>query len=289
MAGKWQAAKAAFDPLVTKFSESGHEKAPAIVKAWAGAEVAAGKGDFKSALTVAAKIKPVLTAVQASEEAVGQDVAPDTPSPEEERWAQESGPLAEAFEAAMAKNPKDRTKLEAAYAMAVEKAEVGEFKSALVIAGKLKPRLDKVAEQQEADTASEIPKGTVDYQKSRLLWSKTRAKMEAELELLQKDIEKVALAIPQLKERQNEFAQLNTHLEGFDTQLEEVLDELSQTPDGARREKLKDMATQKVIQYQQLLEQDFFKDVDSNNGFRKLNVRSSAVSALGAISKSLAA
>lgn len=59
-AAAWEKIAAAFGPLVDTFGRSGNEKANTVLAAWAGAQNAAAAGKYAAAMTVAAKLKPLL-------------------------------------------------------------------------------------------------------------------------------------------------------------------------------------------------------------------------------------
>jgi hypothetical protein len=84
-----------------------------------------------------------------------------------------------------------------------------------------------------------------------------------------------------------EVTSLRARLDVFDTRLEDVLDEITNTPEGAARSALKVQARGALDDYVKALESDFFLDVDDENGFVQVAVAASARKALGAIAKVL--
>lgn len=281
----WSSVHAELDPAVARFVDSGHEKGPAVRKAWDGAQKAADGGDYKSALSVATKIKPLVTAGDIP-------AAPPPPpgpdgDPNAQAWAKIAGPLEQLYLKAMANNPPNRTKLEGAYMMAVEKAdEAQDYKAALTIAKKLKPALEEAA---KGGGATEVPKDVVAFQKSRVVWVDTRNKMKSEMKKLEAAIAAVCKDDPELAPVAGEVTALSKRLEVFDDRLEDVLDRITNTPEGDERTKLKAEAVQAIKDYQSALNDPFFNDVDNDNGFVNVQVASSATKSLDSISKVLQA
>ncbi|WP_343115938.1 hypothetical protein [Ostreiculturibacter nitratireducens] len=283
LAAEWHEAESELSQPVEAYIRAGHEKSPVVEKVWAGALQAAGKGDYKTALDVARRIQPLVTA---GEDDGGAEQREEQ-SPEAAAWAKLQGPLGDLYARAVAHNPPTRTKLEAAWAMAVEKADSGDFKTALTIAAKLKPALEAAADAGPAET--EIPKDVVAFQKSRILWSNTRAKMLSEMKKLESAIISACAGDEDLSAVVAEVSNLTRRLDVFDQRLEDILDRITNTPDGPARETLKSDAKAAIEAYKQALGDDFFNDVDANNGFVNVAVASTAQKSLDAISKSLGA
>ena len=282
MAEQWVKVTAALGPHVERFAASGDDRGPAVTKAWDGAVQAAEKGDYKSAMAVAGKLKPIVTA--AAPAADQQQPAAD--NPDAAKWAKLEGPMTDLFQRAVGTNPPNRTKLEAAWAMATEAAEAGDYAKAINVATRLKPALDEAA---KGGAQGEIPKDVVAFQKSRILWIDTRKAMMAEMKKLEDEIKKVVGDDPDMADVVNSVSELSGRLSSFDKGLEETLEQITVTPEGEERTKLKSAASQIVQDYMRELESDFFKDVDSNNGFVTISVRGKAVQSLSAINKALAA
>lgn len=281
MAAEWAQAAARLGPAVDTFAAGNDPKAATVAKAWAGAEGAAAKGQYNVALAVVAKIEPLVAA-----QGTAPEQEPTTEDPLAAKWAAAAAEIEPLYTAAMAKNPENRTKLEAAWAMAVDKADVNDFKAALTIADRLKPALEAVVGAAAASAAPEVPKDTVAFQKSRVLWAKTRSTMRSELGKLQSAIDAV---VAQNEGMEVDTASLTDHLEPFDDALEDILDKITMTPDGKEREDLKKAAVAAIQAYQDALSTDFFADVDKNNGFASVAVTSTAVNSLSTISKVLSA
>lgn len=80
---------------------------------------------------------------------------PSGGSPEATKWKAYQEALSGLFAKAMVFNPDNRSQLEAAWAMATEKAEGGDYATALKIAAKLKPALDAVVNSGAVTTDTE--------------------------------------------------------------------------------------------------------------------------------------
>ncbi len=281
-AAQWLKVSGAMTPLIETFVASGDPKAAAVQQAWTGAQTAASNGDYKSALGVAAKLRPIVSGNSSS-----NDVSSDDPNAE--KWAKLQGPLEALYEKAMKNNPPNRSKLSGAWGMAIEKAEAGDFKGAIAIAGRIKPLLDEAASATSSGQEGEIAKDVVAFQKSRVLWVNTRTKMFSEMKKLEDAIVSTCGNDPELADVVTSVSALTEQLNGFDESLQDVLDEITNTPEGDERTKLKQKAQGAVKDYKALLEQPFFKDVDSNNGFVNVSVTALASKSLASIEKVLAA
>ncbi|WP_375175973.1 hypothetical protein [Pseudooceanicola sp.] len=296
LAGRWTQVEGALTPVFQKFAAADQTKGPAVAKAWQGAQAAAEKGDYKGALAVAAKLKQVVDAgspdQKQAQSAPAEEPAQENPAaenPDAKKWGAVADGLAKLYMKAMANNPANRSQLEAAYAMAVEKADQGDFTAALTIAKRITPLLQAAATAESTGTEQEIPKDVVPFQKSRVLWQGTRQKMFAELKKLQDAIRSTVGNDPDLAEVVAEVGGLTDRLSDFDGRLEDVLDQITNAPPGPEREALKKEALAIVKSYQAALQQDFFSEVDTDNGFVNVAVASSATKSLDSIAKVLAA
>lgn len=281
-AAQWTQVSGAMTPLVEAFVASKDPRGEKIQQAWAGANGAAEKGDYKSALAVAAKLRPIV-----SETAQSDDTAQEDPNAE--KWSKLQGPMIALYEKAMKNNPPNRSKLSGAWALAVEKAEAGDYKGAIAVAGKIKPLLDEAAAATSTDQEAEVPKDVVAFQKSRVLWVNTRTRMFSEMKKLEDAIVATCGNDPDLADVVTSVSSLTEQLNEFDESLQDILDDITNTPEGDERVKLKKKAQTTVKDYQALLEQPFFKDVDSNNGFVNVSVTALASKSLASIEKVLAA
>jgi len=279
----WQKVSDPMDQAVDAFGNSGDARAPAVTKAWAGAKAAAASGDFKTALTVLRKLKPIVTATPAP--TGGTDPAPET-DPNEAKWTKLQGPLMLLYEKAVGNNPDNRSQLDSGWAVAMESAQMGDFGKALAVAGRLKPLFEKAIADGPAKLA---PEGGAAFQQSRVLWGQTRKHMQDEMTKLKTAIVKECEALDDMDEVVQEVDSIFDHLSDFDDKLERALDAIASVEDGPNREKLKTAAGGLIQRYQAALESDFFKDVDTNNGFVNVTIRSKAIASLGEIQSTLAA
>lgn len=287
LAAQWNATEAKLTPMVEQFAAGNDPKAPAVGAAWQKAVQAANGGDFKSAMGVARKVAPLVAA--AAKPAAAADAAQgDAPAdPNEAKWATMSKELGDLYTAAMANNPENRSKLTAAYGMATEKAEAGDFKSAMAIAARLQPALIAAAQGGKGQD-SEVPKDVVPFQKSRILWIDTRKKMFSEMKKLESAIVAACAGDEELAEVAGEVGTLTARLSHFDDKLETILDQITNSPEGDGRTKLKQQAVTAIDTYRAALTDPFFADVDQN-GFLDVSIAASANQSLNAISKTLVA
>lgn len=283
-AGIWNNAHGRLDPLVARFGQSGHVKAAAIVTAWDRALASAKNADYASAIAAAKKIDAFLsTASDLPDEAQTQ------PDPNAGKWAAAHATIEALFKKAMGNNPANRTNLEAAWALAIEKAEGGDFVGGIKVLKVLKPKLDDAISAGTSDQEQTIPKDVVLFQKSRILWSNSRAKMRAQLQVVVDAIKEACAGDDEMADIAAEAPQLLNRLDVFDDQLETILDDITNSEQGPGREALKAQAVTKIAEYRDALTDDFFKDVDSGNGFANVSVTATAQADLEKISKVLAA
>lgn len=278
-AAAWAKAAAAFQPLVDAFVAAGSDRAAQVDTAWKAALVAAANGKFADAMTVAARLKPILTAAPAGAAAPESDSA---------KWKTARDATMGLYERVMALNPANRSQLQAAWIMADEKAEAGDHASAIKILERLRPALDAAlaAGSANSDTAS-VPADVVPFQRARVLWAGTRSKMKEEIRKLEDSIIAFCQNDEDLAPVAAEARTLSQRIEVFDESLETTLDEITNSPEGDRRTALKKVALEKVRAYAAALNDDFFKVVDSDNGFTTVAVASTAKQSLAAIAKTL--
>lgn len=276
-AAAWAKAAAAFQPLVDAFVAAGSDRAPQVDAAWKAALKAAGEGKFADAMSVAARLKPILTAQP------GAGTTTDAAA-----WKTARDAMIGLYERALGFNPANRSQLEAAWAMAEEKAE-GDPAAALKILDRLRPALEAAiaAGAAGSDTAS-VPQDVVPFQRARVLWAGTRTKMMDEIRKLEDAIIAFCQADEDLAGVAAEARNLSKRIAVFDASLEDTLDEITNTPEGEKRTALKKVALDKVRAYAAALNDDFFKAVDSDNGFTDVAVASTARQSLAAIAKTLA-
>ena len=142
------------------------------------------------------------------------------------------------------------------------------------------------AEAAAAEAAEAIPENVVGYTKSRLGWIDTRTGLRKEIEGLKSAIDKATAGIDGLEEVPKKSAVLFDYLNDIDSNLEDTLEQLVETPDGDQRETLKKTARKIIEDYRGVLDTDFFKAVDKN-GFVSTNIRANALSSLQSVSAAL--
>lgn len=282
LAADWKAVQAKLTNPVQVFSNGDDPRAAEVAKAWQGALAAAESGNFKVAMAVATKLAPIVTAAPTASETQEDD-------PYQAQWEKAFGPLSALYEKAMKNNPENASQLRAAWAMAGEKADAGDYQTAMTVIARLKPRLDEAAAATASGQEAEVPKDVVAFQKSRILWAGTRNKMISEMAKLEAAIAQQCAGDEALQEVVNEVGSLTKRLEVFDANLEDILDQITNTPEGDARTKLKKEAEAAIQQYQNHLDDPFFADVDNNNGFANVSVAASAIKSLDSIAKVLAA
>ena len=182
----------------------------------------------------------------------------------------------------LAKGYGDPGKLRAAWSFFTEKGGSGAYREGMkTVPGMRKLlALGDAAEQSAAET--DIPADMVPFVRTRLQWAKARLKLRSEIMKLQSAI----LAVCQGEEfepMEAETKKLFLYLDVLDTRLEATLEQMVMEPDGSRRDALKDQAGAVVADYLAALDSGFFADVDTDNGFTAVSVRSTAISALSEV------
>ncbi|HSF64095.1 MAG TPA: hypothetical protein VLA78_06890, partial [Paracoccaceae bacterium] len=162
----------------------------------------------------------------------------------------------------------------------------GDFAGALAMAPELAQLIRDAAAATQTQAEGEIPKDIVPYVQSRLAWIKTRTELRAELSRLQAAIDK-ALKDADMAEATSETKRLFDYLGKLDDRLEKKLEQITVAPAGPGRDKLKAEARGIIAEYRTELDSDFFKDVDSNNGFVPVSVRGAAISSLTSVASAL--
>ena len=143
---------------------------------------------------------------------------------------------------------------------------------------------DSVLKSINAPPAEAAP---APFKKAQLLWATTQTKMKSEIIRLQTAIIETCGTDPDLKTVATEAADLPSRLDVFDGELDKRLGDLVGTTDGSSLDALKAQARATVQEYETALLDPFFAELDTNNGFIKVAVTSSAKQSLTAISKVL--
>lgn len=216
-----------------------------------------------------------------------EDEAEEEPlSPEGQKWMAVAAKLEPAILAARkaGKGPVDAMWLK--WMTAQDMAGDGNYAGALALAPDLAQLIRDAAAATQTQAETEIPKDIVPYVQSRLAWIKTRGELRAELERLKAAIDK-ALTDADLADATSETDKLFSYIASLDGRLEDKLEEITVTPAGEKRDKLKADARKIIAEYRTELDSDFFKDVDGNNGFIPVSVRGAAITSLTSVAAAL--
>ncbi len=182
----------------------------------------------------------------------------------------------------------DVGKMRGVLAYFIEKGDAEDYAGAMKAVPGLKKLIADAENAEKTEAEKDIPANVVPFVRARLEWIKTRATLKSELTKLQGEI----LAVCQgddFPDISSESQALFSYLDVLDNRLEDALEALVQAPDGEQREKLKDNARKVLSEYQKELDTPFFQAVDSNNGFKPVNVRGAAVASLGKVNEALSA
>lgn len=231
----------------------------------------------------AAKAGQVLDAIEKALEklapAGGEDAA---------KWEAAAAKLTPAVDATLAAGKGDLSKLRASWALALERAEGGDYAGALKIVPRLAELIKAAGAETQTEAEKEIPDNVVPFVKSRLMWIDTRKKLGDELGKLKSAIDSTLSGIEGMEDVAAQTGTLFDHINGLDNRLEDALEALVEAPDGEKREQLKKTARDIISDYESELDSDFFRDVDGNNGFTPVAVRSTAIDALKSVRSALA-
>lgn len=171
--------------------------------------------------------------------------------------------------------------------LCLEKAGQGDHAAAIVILDRLE-RLVAEALDTGISEAEGIPSDVVPFVKARLLWNTTRLKLRAELTKLEQSIIAACALDPETVPLIAETGRLYDYIGDLDARLEDKLEEIVVAPEGAARTEARKGASAIVSEYRAALGQDFFRDVDANNGFVPISVAAAADAALTRIEATLA-
>lgn len=231
------------------------------------------------------------SAESAPAEAPAEEAAA-APPPEAAKWQAVQARLQPLIDQLMAEKRGDLAAINRAFSYAEEQAELGHYDKALAAAGRT---VALIREAQSAETTAAVaeaeaaaPHNVVAYTQSRLNWIRTRQSLRDELATLKSAIDSASAGQPGMEDVPARSKVLFDYLDDIDTTLEDTLERLVETPDGARREGLKQEAREIIKDYRGVLDSDFFRAVDGN-GFVRTNIRAGALSALQEVSSALTA
>ncbi len=243
-------------PEAEKKSRVHPEVKEAALRARKQAEELTKAGKLDAAKGVLDELAKYLSGI--SEEASQKESeAQEKPEPEdprkaeyERRWAKMEGEA----EAALKEQRGDVSRIRAAVALAGERAEGGDYASAL----KVLDGLDKLLEVVDADEDDTPPPGLVEYRKKLLKFENARRTVDAQ-------IEKLAAVIPQTVQGEDDVADsLSAELE---EELEEIQDLIDEAINAAQDERAPANASLKgklENSVKELLSSKLFEMAESN-------------------------
>lgn len=198
----------------------------------------------------------------------------------EAAWFKLQAALEPNVTAALKTDHTEATKIRGAWGMALDKAEAGDFAGATTIAKRMEALLGKDA------APSDIPTNVVAFQKSRIMWVSAKRDMQSGLSSFRKAVADQASDDEDLKDILKAADTLVAEFDAFDTRLEDQLDQITQTPEGSERTKLKSAAKVALSDYMATLNNPFFSVID-NNPFVSVNVAARGRQSLSVISAAL--
>lgn len=133
----------------------------------------------------------------------------------------------------------------------------------------------------------EVPRDVVPFQRSRILWIGVRERMLDEADALRDAIIAQSADDTDHAEIARAAAQIAAEVRQVDSRLQDVLEQITVSPEGDGRSALKRQAAGIIAEYRTLIGSGVFKVIDQNP-FRPVSVASSARGALEQISRTLA-
>lgn len=220
--------------------------------------------------------------------------APDsgtTRDPREAKWLGSFAKVEPIVLAALKTNPfgdeAGLAKFRKAWDWAVNCAADGDFDKALAALPKVLEMLKQARASGTSAPQVDINPEVKPFAEARLTWRTTRNTMHSELRKLQDAIVSVCEGDDELQTVADNVGDLAHYLVRLDERLEDKLDEIVNAEAGPIRENLKIEARKLLDEYQQELGNEFFVDVDNDNGFANVAVASTAIAALASISRVL--
>ncbi|MEM6658906.1 MAG: hypothetical protein AAF625_12535 [Pseudomonadota bacterium] len=186
-------------------------------------------------------------------------------------------------------NP-DLTKLKQAWNWANEAAggKDADYGKALAALPAIVALVKKVRTAQPSDgSGAAADQDAQPFADARQTWQAACSKMDAELKKLQVEIAKVCKAAPELASVLPRVKSLADHVAGLDGRLEKALTAIINADAGDMRDKGKTTAVKVLDEFRKELNSDFFKKVDSQNGFAEVAIAKTAHTALNEVSNAL--
>jgi hypothetical protein len=200
-----------------------------------------------------------------------------------EKWAKAEAMVAPQIAAALqARNVADPDGLRTRWGYVMGLAGDGAFDKALAALPGI------VAMLKAPAVVAEVAAGTAAFQKSRILWLGTRDRMMAEARKLADAIVAQSADDADAAEIAEAAGEILAEVGQIDERLQDALDRITVTPEGAARDGLKREAAAIVAEYQASLGQGVFAMID-RNPFAAVSVTARARAALGQVAKTLAA
>ena len=229
------------------------------------------------------------TADEAIDALAGDDGLVDA---QEKQWSELQSDLQARIDALIANKQGDLAAINRVFGFAAEQAAAGNFAKANAAALRALPLVEQGEAMETtaaaAEAADAAPDGVVNFTKHRLAWRQTRDGLQKQLENLKSAIETATAGVDGLEDLPSKTPVLFTYLNRIDSNLEDALEELVETPEGKDRDTLKKQARSIIDNYRTVLDEPFFKAVD-NNGFTSTNIRASALSSLKDVRSALEA
>lgn len=201
--------------------------------------------------------------------------------------------LAAAGKTAVAQNPALRDKVVKAIEAAKTSLDTGDGARCQALLNALEQVIASAAPMRSAaaqEAANTIRKGAVEFGKALLAWQATRKKAQAEMRKLEAAISATLLPLkdemPEIENVINEARAMVGRLDVFDERLDDMLKDIMSSQ-GEELARLKVECRGLLGQYRSALADEFFKDVDSNNGFQNVEVTSTLDKSLSVIERML--
>lgn len=243
-------------------------------------------GDVKKAATTAKALGDAITRLEApgnTENADAENTADASAA-----YSDARAELEPAILALLDRGVGDVGKMRAVLNYFTDKGDAADYAGAMKAVPGLKKLIAEAEAAERTEAEQNIPDGVVPFVRARLDWIKTRSTLKSELTKLQAEILKVCEG-DEFPTIANDSKTLFTYLDALDSRLEDALEALVQEPDGTKREALKANASKILAEYLSELDTPFFKQVDSGNGFKAVNVRGAAIDTLKLVDGALKA
>ncbi|MEX0279119.1 MAG: hypothetical protein AB3N19_16480 [Ruegeria sp.] len=151
------------------------------------------------------------------------------------------------------------------------------------------PRIvELVKKLRNAQSFEDVSPEVQPFAKARATWQSARTVMNSEMQKLQSEIAKVCQGDTQFEKVLKNVPSLTKRTASLDDRLDKALVAVVKSEAGKPREKSKSEVIRILKDYRSMLDTDFFKHVDSNNGFTKVSVTKTARKALGEIARVVA-